>query len=208
MPGPTGAGWYQTGEPSSKGTVNEAGTFEPSGDAIPVGSPLNPFIDASQWGRVRLDGVEIPGVIQSIDGADKPEEWQVQKGTKESNASTTWKGTKLAESIKIVTKLHNQESFAGYYVIRDALRPKIGELPPARVIENPAINFNSITRVAVKNVAAPKFDRAGGCWIGEIELIEFSPPKPANTGKPKNKNDPNADVKKELDAVVKEASAL
>jgi hypothetical protein len=209
MPGPTGAGWYQTGQPSSQGTVNEAGTFEPSGAPIPVGSPLNPFIDASPWGQVRISGILIPGVIQDVDGADKPEEWQVQKGTKESNASTDWKGTKLAESIKITTKLHNAESFAAYYVIRDTLRPKITERPPVHVVENPSINFNNIVRVSIKNISPPKWQAGGGYWLGSVELIEFNPSKPANTGKPKGKGkDPNADVKNELDAVVKEAGAL
>lgn len=209
MPGPTGAGWYEPDKKTSQGTVNSAGTFEPSGSPIAAGSQLNPFVDAAPWGQVRISGVPIPGVIQSIDGADKPEEWQVQKGTKESNAATVWKGNKLAESIKVITKLHSSEAFAGYYTVRDALRPKVGEKPPAHTIENPAINFNGITRVSVKNVAAPKFDRAGGCWLGEIELIEFNPPKPANSGKPKGKGpDPNQDVKNELDKVTKEAAAL
>jgi len=207
-PGPNGAGWYQAKEPSPHGTVNEAGTFEPSGTDIPVNSPLNPFVDASPWGHVFVDDIEIPGIVQSIDGADKPEEWQVQAGTKESNASTTWKSSKLAESIKITTKLPNAEAFAGYYVLRDKLRPKIGERPPAHVITHPAINFNGIVRVSVKNVAAPKWDRGSGAWLGEIELIEFNPPKPANSGKPKKGKDPNADVKAELDAVTKEAAAL
>lgn len=209
MPGSTGAGWYQTGQQSSKGTLTESGGFEP--DVAPVGGErLNPFADGNEeWGWIEIGGVEVPGVVQSIDGAEKPDEWQVQKGTKESNASTDWKGTKLAESIKIVTALFDANSFEQYYVLRDTLRPKLGEKPPALTIFHGAINFNGITRVSVKNIGAPKWQRAGGYWTGEIELIEFSPPKPANTGKPKGKGkDPNADVKAELDAVVKEAGAL
>lgn len=209
MPGgPTGQGWYQSGQPSTQGTVNSAGTFEP--DVADVGGErLNPFADGNEeWGFVQIGDVEVPGVVQSIDGADKPEEWQVQKGSKESNASTTWKGNKLAESIKIVTKLFDADSFERYYVLRDALRPKIGEKPPAHVIFNGSINFNGITRVSVKNIGAPKYERSSGCWTGEIELIEFNPPKPANTGKPKKGPDPNQDVKNELDQVVAEAKAL
>lgn len=200
------------------GTVQETGQFTPTVGGIPPGSRLNPFVDPGPWGFVDVGGVRIPGVVTSIDGCGKPEEWEVQKGTKENNASTTWKGTKLAESIKIVTSLMTAQSFDAYYLLRDTLRPKVGERPPALEIVSPIVNFNGISRVSVKDVLPPKHVPGGNYWTGEIELIEFSPPKPADTGKPKGGSgaggsgngqpDPNADAKAELDAAVAEAKAL
>jgi hypothetical protein len=198
------------------GTVSpETGTFTPSVDPIPTASRMNPYVDSSPWGFVDVGGLRLPGVVLTVDGADKPEEWQVQKGTSSNNASTVWKGTKLAESIKVVLALHDAPSFDAYYQARDLLRPKIGTKPPAHSIANPAINFNGITRVSIKNIGAPKWVSSGGYWTGEVELIEFNPEKPANAGSPKasaagakNAPDANADVKAGLDATVAEAGQL
>jgi hypothetical protein len=144
---------------------------------------LNPFVFDGQWGQVVVGGVTLPGVVTSIDGANKPEEWNVQKGTGSSGATTVWKGTKLAEDIKIAIALHDGVSFDDYYTLRDTLRPKLGKKPPSLSIVSPVINFNGITRVACKDISAPKWEPSGGYWTGEISLIEYNPSKPTNTGR-------------------------
>ncbi len=60
---------------------------------------LNPYRDPTPWGTVRIGGLAIPGTILSIDGAERPEEWDVQKPTEKSGATTVWKGTKVADAI-------------------------------------------------------------------------------------------------------------
>ncbi len=217
MPGP-GADFFEVGKSSGQGTVSPTtGTFTPSSDvdAVQVNDNLNPYIDAGPWGRVEISGMPLPGIIQSIDGADKPEDWSVQKGTAKSNATTVWKGTKLAESIKIMTALTNAEAFAQYYDIRNLLRPKIGVKPPSLLISSPVLNFSGITRIAIKNILPPKWVSGAGYWTGEIELIEFNPEKPANTGpaggakawtEGTNSSDPNKDVKSALQKALDEAA--
>lgn len=168
-------------------------------------SLLNPFLDASPWGVVDVGGLRLPGVVVSIDGANRPEDWQIQKPTAKSGASTVWKGTGLAETITIVLALANADAFQAYYAVRDALRPKIGTKPPSHVIVSPIINFSGITRVSCRNVEAPAWVASGGYWTGKVVLVEYNPPKPANTGPAGHpaastevKNNPNADLEKVL----------
>lgn len=182
-------------------------------------SNLNPYEDSSPWRVIDIGGLRVPGVVQSIDGHEKPETWDVNKGTEKSGATIVWKGTGLASSIKIVTALHDASSFAAYYALRDALRPKLGTKPPSLLIVNPALNFAGITRVACVNVGSPRWVASGGYWTGEITVIEYAPEKPANTGpagaagpasssssadEPSGiggyiaTHDPNADVKAEI----------
>lgn len=175
----------------------------------------NPYVDRGPWGVVAVSGFTLPGIVRSIDGAAKPEDWNVQKGTAKSGATTVWKGTKLAESMKILLGLMNADQFAEYYTARDTLRPKIGTKPPSHTIVNPHINFSDITRVTCRDVGPPTWVESGGYWTGLVELLEFNPPRPANTGvanRPRagveSDFDPNADVKRQLDAALEEAQNL
>src|SRR5262245_24279216 len=113
---------------------------------------LNPYTSFKEWGNITIGGVLIPGIVLSIDGHEKPEEWVIQKGIEVSHAVVVWRGTKLAESIKIVTNLYNQAEFDKYYDVRTVLRPKLGQKPPSLSIVNAAINFSGITRISCRNV--------------------------------------------------------
>jgi hypothetical protein len=158
---------------------------------------LNPYESFKEWGTITVGGVLIPGIIVSIDGHEKPEEWIIQKGIEVSHAVTIWRGTKLAESIKVVTNLHNRVEFNKYYDVVSVLRPKIGKKPPSLSIVNAAINFSGITRVSVRLPGPPK-PAVGLSWTAEIDLIEFNPPRlakvgPADPPKAKTENDILAD---------------
>lgn len=171
-------------------------------------SNLNPYDDRGPFGKIDLGGLRLPGVVVALDGIDVPEVWQVQAATAKSGASTVWKGSGLAESIKITIALSNREAYAIYVdQVAPALRPKRGEKPPALLIVNPLVNFNGISRVACKNVGAPKWVASGGYWTADIEVIEFQPPKPAAGGPPKPKDDPNKDIKDQIDAELRKAAA-
>lgn len=164
------------------GTVDAAGTFSPSQDFARTGSELNPYVSHLEWGYVQIGDYVLPGVVTAIEGASKPEEWSVQKGTSANNATTVWKGTKLAESIKITLDLYDVGSVDAYYSIRDLLRPKLGKLPPSYMIVNAHINFARITRVSVVDVTPPKWLGTSNSWEGTITLIEYNPSKPAKAG--------------------------
>lgn len=168
-------------EPST-GTVDAAGTFSPDEYFNRSITPLNPYISHAEWGLVLIGDNPVPGVVTTIEGASKPEEWSVQKGTSASNATTVWKGTKLAESIKITTNLFDVLQVDAWYVLRDQLRPKLGTLPPSYTVVNAHINWAGITRVAVVNITPPKWLGASNSWEGTVELIEYNPSKPAKAG--------------------------
>ncbi len=147
----------------------------------PAGEP-NPFVDSGPWGKVTIGGLDLPGVIESIDGCGTPEEWSQQKGTSGNFATSTWKGAKLAEKIKIKMALYDARTFAGAYKVRSLLRPTRGVKPPSHAIVNPKINFGGITRIVVDDVGAPSWEKSGGHWIYEIELNEYNPAANATTG--------------------------
>lgn len=174
---------------------------------------LNPFDDPGPWGTVDIGGIRVPGVVRSIDGAERPDEWSVQKPTAATGAATIWRGTPLAEKIKIVTALTNRAAFDRYQDLRDTLRPKLGTKPPALAIVNAQINFAGITRVAHVNMPAPKWVEAGGYWLGEITLVEYAPPRavaagPATLGGDRTKPDPNADLKAEVQKLTDQVAKM
>jgi hypothetical protein len=183
----------------------------------------NPFVNATPWGVVEIGGLRLPGVVLSINGADTPEEWNVQKPTEKEGATTVWKGTTIAESIDIELALATRKAFDAYYETRDALRPKRGTKPPTLSIINPAINFTGVTRVSCRNVAPPKWVSSGGYWLGKVTVLEYRPPKPANTGAStgggngstggagggaKDKPDPDADLQTKVKNLTNQAKNL
>lgn len=143
--------------------------------------PLNPYDDPGPWGAIYVGPELLPGIVISVDGAERPELWDFQKGTASSNAVSVWKGTELAKAIKIVLEAPTRESFARLYVIRDLLRPKGGTLPPSLSIVNGAINFNEITRISTALIGQPK-PAPNLSWRIELTLCEYSPSKPAKAG--------------------------
>jgi hypothetical protein len=179
----------------------------------------NPFVEAAPWGIVEIGERRLPGTVVSIDGAEKPEEWNVQKPSDKAGATTVWKGTQLADTIKIVLALATAEQYRDYEATRNELRPKLGTKPPTHLIVSPIINFAGITRVSCRNVGAPKWIEKGAYWTGEISLVEYSPPKPANTGAAgpggaggktiqKAAPDPNKDLNDEIEDTVDEIKKL
>lgn len=181
---------------------------------------LNPYRDPGPWGIVAIGGARVPGVVESIDGASRPDEWQVQKPTEKSGATTVWKGTNIAQSIKVVTGLHDAKSVDDYYALRRVLRPKQGEKPPSHSIVNAAINFSEITTVACRDILPPRWVSNGGYWRGELDLIDYSPPKPAKTGAAgaaragsaanggAGESDPNADLQAQINELLTVAKKL
>lgn len=172
------------GDKTTTVTTNDANAGNPQSLATfqpPAGEP-NPFIDSGPFGRVNIGGIDLPGIIDNIDGCGTPEDWNQQKGTSGNFATSTWKGSKLAEGIKIKMSLYSAFAYAGAYKVRALLRPTRGVKPPTHAINNPIVNFGGITRVTVKDIGFPKWAKSGGYWEWEIELNEVNPSASATTG--------------------------
>ncbi len=153
---------------------------------------------------VKLSGSDIPGSVVSIKGAERGFEWDVQKGTGSSGASTIFKGAKIAEKIEIVVKYVSQEELAAIVAYRAYIAPaKIGGKPPTFNVDNSLINFNGITRISVANIGQPEVTAGLGRTVA-LTFIEYQPPAPAKTGpadpakagggKGGGANSPNADI--------------
>lgn len=177
----------------------------------------NPYRDASPFGSASIGGVALAGVIQSIDGFRKPDEWTFQKGAGGNNAATIWKGTKLAESGTIKIALFDQDSYDAHEALRLVLRPKLGTKPPSLPIVNALINGNGVLVVVCVDAPSPTWVKAGGYWVADLMLAEYNPPKPAaagQAGSAQNSAGPNAGAppqtagEKQLSGLLEEASKL
>lgn len=175
---------------------------------------LNPYIDPGPFGRCTIGGVELAGVIVSIDGAEKPEDWTFQKGTSGNNAVSIWNGTKLAEQIVLRIRLHNSGQYAQHEIVRRTLRPKIGNQPPPLAITNGVINGEGIVTVACRLAPPPKWFAVSNYWEATVTLCEFNPSKPANAGRVRASAGSNGGpagptaAEKEFEQLTKEAAAL
>lgn len=169
----------------------------------------NPYVDRFPWSNVVIGNILVPGILESIEGCEKVERWIFQQGLAVSNSVSVWRGTKLAESIRITTRLYNTASFDAAYDLRNALRPKVGRKPPVLPILGGPFGFVGITRVSVLNIIPPKV-APGNSWLFGVELIEYNPPKPVPVGPadPPKKETENDRLQKEFSRLVDEARKL
>jgi hypothetical protein len=142
----------------------------------------NPYFDPGPWGVVLIQDTLIACTLIEVDGATKPEDWNVQKGTKSKGAVPTWKGTKPAEALKFKFRATDEASFNAMTDMLLLVRPKLGEKPPSVHIQNAIINWGGIGVIALKQPAFPKWDAKLGAWDFEWEFIENDPSKDANVG--------------------------
>lgn len=173
------------------------------GGAIPPGTggtPVvvgqgnaNPWIDPGPWGYVILNGnFVLPGVVHDITGFEAEHEWVVQKSTFTSGGVTIWRGQKVSEDNTVVLRANTSGAFDRLYALRNLLVPAPGKKPPAFDITNPAINFVGITRVSLKKIGRPTWNKSAGTWQQEVGLIEFRPPKPVPVGPAAPEEKPDA----------------
>lgn len=178
-------------------------------------SDPNPFRDPGPWGFVYINDVLIEATLIEVDGAQKPEDWQVTKGTGTDGATAAWKGTKLAEKIKLKFRATDEASFDAMSDLLAMVRPKLGEKPPTVTIVNAIVNWGGISKVTLHEPAFPKWEDSKQAWEFEWEFIEYAPSKPTKTGpsdpsKPGGGAAPTAQsaAEKELQDLLKEAKKL
>ncbi len=168
----------------------------------------NPYRDNYPFGHMQIAGLEMPGVITSIDGAERPEIWIYQRGLAANNAVSIWRGRNLAENIEIVGRVFDEASFDQCYVIRDALRPN-WKRPPVLPILNGVMNFNKITRISLKNFVPPKA-APGLSWEYKIVVTDYNPMKPVPVGPadPPKAETENDRLEKQFSSLLAQAPSL
>lgn len=146
-----------------------------SGDA-------NPYFDPGPFGQILIADVVVAATLTEVDGATSPEDWSVQKGTGTSGATASWKGTKLAEALKLKFRAHDGDAFQAMTDLLLLVRPKKGQKPPTVNIENAIVNWGGIGKGAIKTPPEPKWDAKDGAWDFTWEFQEIGPSTGANTG--------------------------
>ena len=174
----------------------------------------NPFLNGDAFGVVGLTGGGAPvgftlaGALIAIDGANTPDEYAVQKGTGTSGATVTWRGSKVAEAVKLTFALTNAAQWAAAEAQVAILRPTRGQKPPSFTIVNPVINnFGKISRVSTVDPGQPKWDEKVFKFTIEIVFIEFRPTVAAKTSPVTPPTDPNADLKNQAAVLIPAAQA-
>lgn len=157
----------------------------------------NPYRDAFPWGTMIIGGIKFPGIIESIDGCSKPETWIYQRGLASSQAVSIWRGTNLAETITVVSRVWNEATFDACYALRDALKPSGSRRPPVLPVLNGQMNFARIQRVSVKDIIPPLF-ASGNSWTFKTILTEYNPMKPVPVGPADVKKPDSENEKKRL----------
>jgi hypothetical protein len=131
---------------------------------------------------IKLAGNLMPGMVQSIEGADRKFLWKKQKGTGSSGASIIFEGADIADAIKVVVfapTLAMQEACKSW---RRFIAPvKIGGKPPTFAVENPIFEFNEIGRISIAEIAQPKVSKDRNV-VFQWTFVEYQPPAPAKTG--------------------------
>jgi hypothetical protein len=179
-----------------------------------IGDDPNPFLDPGPFGEVRIQDILIECTLTEVDGATKPEDWNLQKGTKSKGSTASWKGTKSAETLKLKFKAHDGPSFQAMTDMLALVRPKLGDKPPSLHIDNAIINWGGIHIIALKQPPSPKHDKSNA-WEFEWEFIENDPSKevatgPADPAKPEAKDPPTAQsaADKEIADLTKQVASL
>ncbi len=166
----------------------------------------NPYRDSFPWSNILVGGMLIPGIIQSVDGCSKAENWVYQRGLAASNAVSIWRGRSLAETIKIITRVYNEATFDACFALRDILRPN-WRRPPVLPVMNGHMNFAGITRVSLKEIYIDKA-YPDISWDLAVILTEFNPLKavPVGPADPPHAETENDRLAKQLDDLVGKAA--
>lgn len=167
----------------------------------------NPIDNEALYDKIILAGSISPGKVV-LSGHDRNIDWDVQNANGAQGARTRLKGGAPAEFTATFFLMVDPTSDEDEYTQWDAFQTLIdstilGKTPTALEIYHPDLARNGIKSVVKKTVGGMVHDGKGGSSVA-VKFLEYFPPKPVG-GSPsgsKNKNDPNADLKKELDGLT------
>lgn len=172
----------------------------------------NPIDNEELYDRIELAGVRSPGFV-TLSGHDRKQTWDIKNADGVGGARTTYKGEQVAQFrasfYLIKDPVLGIDDFAAWdafaVVIRTSL-PKKGK-PKALKIYHPDLAANDIKNVCQATIGGMTHDGKGGATV-VVEFLEYRPPKPAVVTVPSplaKPPDPNADLKAQIDSLMKEA---
>jgi hypothetical protein len=152
-----------------------------------------------------------PGLVK-LSGHDRKQKVDVKPADGSGGASTTHKGEEAAQFTATFTLTIDDstgvDDYEAWEIYRELLNATLVTKPPTAIpIYHPDLRAQQIDVVTVGVVGGMTHNDDQSSTV-TVTFIEHRPPKPkGGSAKPKGA-DQNADVKKELDAAVKEAKAL
>ena len=171
---------------------------------------LNPIDFSDVYDSITFNDVIVsPGQLLGFTGLPKKSvAWDVKDGNGQTGASITKKGGKLAKFTATFLLCKDPggkfDDFADYDVFLPLMK-QAQDGTTVLVAYHPDLAELDIDSVVVEDISARKHLGNGGDTV-DISFIEYKPPKKAGgTPQKKKGNDPNEDLKKEIDALTKEA---
>lgn len=172
----------------------------------------NPIDNEELYDAIQLGGTRSPGLV-TLSGHDRNQKWDVKEADGNGGAHATYKGEQITQfqasfylvkdPILGLDEFAAWESFAA--LIRSSL-PKGGRAK-ALPIYHPDLAANDIKKVSQASVGGMAHDGKGGATV-VVKFIEYRPPKKTSglpTKPAASKADPNADLKAEIEGLLKQA---
>ena len=176
----------------------------------------NPIDDEDLYDSIVLGGVKSPGLV-TLSGHDRNQKWDIKDADGAGGASTTYKGEQVAQftgSFYLVNDLtlgvNEFEEWDEF--VEEAIWPMLpsGGKPRAFDIYHPDLDRNDIHSVYQASVDGMTHDGKGGATV-VVKFLEYRPAKKKSGtpsgSKTKAKVDPNADLKAQIDSLLKQAAA-
>jgi len=174
----------------------------------------NPVDHPGLYDVIELAGRKSPGIV-TLSGHDRNEKWDVKEPDGSGGGSTTHKGEKVTEFQASFALLKDPtiplDEFAEWETFPALIRSSLPSsgTPKALAIYHPDLAANDIKSVSKAGIGGMVHDGKGGATV-VVKFLEFRPAKkkggtPSSTKATTAKPDPNADLKKQIDELLKEA---
>ncbi len=166
---------------------------------------LNPTDHPNSFEKLLLDGELSPGQVSLA--PVRTIGWDKKKATGSSGATITRTGDELVEFDATFTLARDPTLDVDEYVEWASFLPVIqksiaGKVPQPLIIYHPQTAEVDVFQVVPGKIGSCIPDGKGGHKV-TVSFIEYKPPKKKG-GSPK-KNDPNADLRRQVDELTREA---
>lgn len=174
----------------------------------------NPIDDEALYDVIDLNGTKSPGQV-TLSGHDRNQKWDIKEPDGHGGATNSYKGEQISQfsasfylvkdPVLDINEFAEWEAFAA--LIKSSL-VKAGK-PKSLPIYHPDLAANDIKSVCEASIGGMTHDGKGGATV-VVKFIENRPAKKkAGTPvtAPKKGVDPNADLKAQIDGLLKQAQA-
>lgn len=161
----------------------------------------NPVDTPELYDYVTLAGKRSPGIAKCT-GFARGQKWDIKDGDGQDGATTTLKGTKIAQGTITLFLWKDQENdvdhFADYDVWRDVFAGSVGNKSRGLDLYYPDTARLKIKSISIEEEGILKHDGKGGATV-DIKVLEFKPPKPKPAETPiASKTKPGPDPDQDL----------